>query len=306
MKHQQFLFWLANHSHAGQRSLEDVIMILGCQLQAMGHKAVWDKANDKLLSKDSGINIIVEGFTDASIQVMRDYHAQGARFIILATEEPTPRGFNHGIDPEMVMRQRRFPEAAVFAEAIWHLVPGQHVTDWYGQFAPTAPVELGYAAMLMRHAVHQEPEFDFGFYGSMSRRRLQILKRLAKRTNKIKAIRVVNDFATQAERDAAMREAKVILQIRKEEKMGLVSSSRCNTALMLGRPVIAEPHELARPWSEVVRFSRSLEAFYDDAMLMRAVWRGAYQDQLAKFRQKLPADLCVGPGLALLGQKHAA
>lgn len=298
----QFVFWLANHSLVGQRSLEDVIMIMGAQLQALGHKAVWSPANDKLVTKEHGINIIVEGFTDGSIQVMSDYYAQGARFVILATEEPTPRGFNHGIDPEMVMRQRRFPEACKYAEAIWHLVPGQHVTDWYSQHAPTAAVELGYAHALIRSRMtNTEPTYDFGFYGSLSKRRHQILKRLANRTKKDRAIRVVNDFATCQQRDAAMREARVILQVRKEEKMGLVSSSRCNTALMLGRPVIAEPHALSKPWDEVVRFSQSLEKFYDEAMVMRAAWRGIHRDQFDKFREKLSPRDCVGNGLAQLG-----
>ena len=298
----QFVFWLANHSHAGQRSLEDVIMIMGAQLQALGHRAVWKKDNQCFVTKEHGLNILVEGFTDASINIMADYHAQGARFVILATEEPTPRGFNHGIDQEMVRRQQRFPEAAKYAEAIWHLVPGKHVTDWYGQFAPTAPVELGYAHALLRPRITDcEPTYDFGFYGSLTRRRHQILKRLANRTGKHRAIRVVNDFATQAERDQAMREARVIVQIRKEEKMGLVSSSRCNTALMIGRPVIAEPHELSKPWDEVVRFSQSLEKFYDEAMILRGPWRGIHRDQFDKFRDKLSPVACVGPALAQIG-----
>ncbi|MEK7749585.1 MAG: hypothetical protein AAB277_01250, partial [Planctomycetota bacterium] len=82
----------------------------------------------------------------------------------------------------------------------------------------------------------------FGFFGSLSRRRLKILKTLARYIGSEKAIRVVSDFPTQDERDAAMRSARVILQIRKYDEMGLVSSSRCNTALCNGRPVIAEPH----------------------------------------------------------------
>src|SRR5262249_36754102 len=123
----QFLFWLANHSLVGQRSLEDVIGIFGAQLGALGHKAGWRRGNDQLLDRHSGINVIVEGFTPGITEIIAQYHAQGARFVILATEEPTERGFNHGLDQEMVLRQREFPNAAKYAEAIFHLVPGDRI-----------------------------------------------------------------------------------------------------------------------------------------------------------------------------------
>src|SRR5262249_43063308 len=148
---------------------------------------------------------------------------------------------------EMVYRQQTFPEAAKFCEGILHLVPGEHVTNWYGQFAPAAPIELGFAPTLVR-INNVEPDYEFGFYGSLTPRRHSILKRLAKRVGKDKAVRLVVDFATQQERDDTMRRAKVIIQVRKFDSMGLVSSSRCNTALCLGRPVIAEPHLLSKPW----------------------------------------------------------
>lgn len=296
----QFIFWLANHNLIGQRSLEDVIGILGHQLRALGHGAVWNPANDKLLTGDAGINIVVEGFTPGSIHVMDQAHSQGARFLILATEEPTPRGFNHGTQIEMVKRQEMFPEAAKLCEGVLHLVPGERITQWYGQFAPSAPVELGYASTLVRSG-YEDPEYDFGFYGSLSKRRLAILKRLANRVMTQKAVKIVADFATQDDRDREMRRAKVIVQVRKFEAMGLVSSSRCNTALCLGRPVIAEPHELSHPWDEIVRFSKTMDRFYDDALMVRAAWRGIHADQFAKFKEKLSPQVCVGNALEKIG-----
>src|SRR5262249_46927387 len=154
----------------------------------------------------SGINVIVEGFTPGITEIIAQYHAQGARFVILATEEPTERGFNHGLDQEMVLRQREFPNAAKYAEAIFHLVPGDRITSWYSQFAPAAPVELGYARSLIRSTANDvTPTFDFGFYGSLSQRRIKILKKLARRTQSERAIKIVGDFLPQAERDQAMR-----------------------------------------------------------------------------------------------------
>jgi len=300
MTKPMFSFWLANHSLGGQRSLEDVVGILGQQLQAMGHQVAWQRDNTALITKDRGYNIIVEGFTPQCIEILRTYHQQGARYVFLATEEPTPKGFNHGWDPEMAYRQTTFPEAAKLAEAIWALVPGKHVTDWYGQHAPTAYVELGYAPTLVR-PMHTDtaPVVDFGFYGSLSPRRIKILRRL----KKLGSMVVVADFLPQRDRDQEMRKAKVILQIRKQEQMGLVSSSRCNTCLMLGRPVLAEPHDLSKPWDEIVRFSKTLDQFYNDALMLKGIWRGTWMDQFDKFRDKLPPQVCVGEALALLEKK---
>jgi hypothetical protein len=279
-----------------------VIGILGAQLRALGHQAVWDvKQRDKMVGREAGINVLVEGFTKNSISVIAAMHAQGARFLILATEEPTEKGFNHGTQKEMIKRQEIFPEAAKFAEGILHLVPGENVTRWYAQFAPAAYAELGYAPSLVRPRSLVEPEYTFGFYGSYTKRRAKILKRLAKLTNKEKAIKLMVDFKSQEERDLAMRQAKVIVQIRKFEEMGLVSSSRCNTALCLGRPVVAEPHLLSKPWDEVVTFTDSTEAFLNTAMITSAAWKGVHAAQMEKFKAKLNPEYCVGAPLRSIG-----
>lgn len=285
----------------GQRSLEDVVGIMGHQLRALGHRAVWDiNKRTHFVAGDSGINIIVEGFTEPIVRIMAEAHAQGARFLILATEEPTSKGFNHGTQPEMVKRQVVFPEAAKFCEGILHLVPGEHVTNWYGQFAPAAYAELGYAPSLVRRN-NVEPDFDFGFYGSLTKRRLKLLKRLANAMGTVKAVKVVSDFKTQDERDTQMRRAKVIVQVRKFEEMGLVSSSRCNTALCLGRPVVAEPHLLSKPWDEVVRFSQTIEGFIQSAIMVRTAWQGVYATQFEKFKEKMSPEICIGIPLRKIG-----
>jgi hypothetical protein len=289
----QFLFNVCNHNLTGQRSLEDPMGIFGHQLRALGHNAVWRPENDQFLMADSGINVVIEGFTEYAIKVIGDAYDKGARFICVATEEPTPRGFNHGRDREMVRRQEMFPHAAKYFEAIFHLVPGDDVTRWFNQFAPSAYVELGYAKTLVRGGDNIEPTHDFGFFGSLTPRRLKILKRLAKFIQTEKAIRVEATFPDQGTRDRIMRQAKVIVQIRKFEEMGLVSSSRCNTALCLGRPVVAEPHLLSKPWDEIVKFSASLDAFYNDCLMARSAWRGVHAAQFDRFKTKLTPEFCV-------------
>lgn len=295
-----FLFWMANHTLMGQRSLEDVVGIAGHQLRALGHQALWDPKNEAFIPAERGYNVLVEGFTPPVIEMIAGYHARGARFLCLATEEPTPKGFNWGTQPEMIKRQEWFPGIAPYLDGIFALVPGKHVTDWYGQHAPTAYVELGYAPTLVRPQMRR-PAFDFGFYGSVSPRRLKILKKLARRANKPNAVRVVADFKTQHERDAAMQEAKVIVQIRKFDAMGLVSSSRCNTALCLGRPVVAEPHELSKPWDEIVYFAERKQDFVNMCMDTLANWRQHHALQFDAFVRRLTPEYCVGRALAEIG-----
>ena len=312
-----FAVWLGNHSPEGQRSLEDVCGIWGHCARALGHEAVWDPSNNaspRFLKSHAGLNVIVEGFTPSVIALIAEHHAQGARFICLATEEPTETGgFNHSKPgTEMWLRQQIFPEAMKYFDGILHLVPGQHVTDWYSQWAPSAYTELGYAPSLIRKHDHGQPEYEFGFFGSLSKRRLKILRRLNHSFGigfeRRKTIRIEATFPDQTKRDTIMREAKVILQIRKFDEMGLVSSSRCNTALCIGRPVIAEPHLLSHPWDEVVRFTpkydsedKTFQAFFDQALMMRSAWKGVHAAQMERFKAKMSPEICVGRALREIG-----
>lgn len=298
----KFVFNLFNHNNLGQRSLHDVLGIMAHQLQALGHVVEWDRDNRHLIKASQGYNILVEGFTSGekgTIPCVAKAHAEGARFIFVATEEPTDRGFNHGTQKEMVMRLGTFVEASQYADAILHLVPGERVTQWFSRLKPAAYAELGYAPTLVRSLETKPPEFDFGFFGSLSNRRHSILKNLSRRlgTN----IRVVADFPSQETRDAIMKQVKVILQIRKFDKMGLVSSSRCNTALCVGRPVLAEPHELSEPWNQIIHFSDSLDDFYAKAAFFKAAWRGIHEAQFCRFRDIMTPERCVGKPLRDVG-----
>jgi hypothetical protein len=289
-----------NHSELGQRSLEDVIGIWGHQCRALGHEVIWDTKNVGFLMGHEGINVIVEGFVPQHAMILGEAVKRGARFVMLATEEPTERGFNHGTQVEMIKRQKDFHLAAPFFEGILYLVPGKYTHDFYNQFCPSEYVDLGYAPTLVRnHRI--TPTYDFGFYGSLTQRRYKLLKRLAKRIGSDKAVKIVADFKTQEERDKLMSEAKVILQIRKFDSMGLVSSSRCNTALSIGRPVLAEPHNLSKPWDEVVRFTDTTEGFLNVALIMRGMWKEIWADQFAKFKEKFSPQFCVGDQLEKIG-----
>ena len=305
-----FLCHLFNHTPMGRRSLEDVIGIFGHQLRQLGHTILWDPENDDSANISFTVgpdayNILVEGFTPPLVDIIaRAKQQTGARFLCLATEEPTAKGFNHGTTREMVWRQDIFPEAMKHFDGILHLVPGQPVTDWFSQFAPTAYVELGHARTLERFGdPNREPTYEFGFYGSLTPRRHSLLKKLANRTGLKNAVKVNIDFNTQIERDEAMRDCKVVVQIRKFEEMGLISSSRCNTSLCCGRPVVAEPHDmsLTEAWSKIVKIASTDEEFFSMALLTAKNWRGTHAGQFRRFKETLTPEFCVGSALHKLG-----
>jgi hypothetical protein len=313
-----FLFHLWNHTPAGIRSLEDVVGIMGRQLRALGHGAIWDKDNGmrpgvkpgtmtyniKFLTDPDSYNIIVEGFTPRMVEILADIRQQNGKIICLATEEPTATGFNHGLTREFAIRQDWFELAGPYLNGILHLVPGQAVNEWYSKFAPTAQAELGYAPTLVRAETVYEPPHDFIFFGTLSRRRMVMINRLIKRLGGDRSkVLIVKTLPPQAQRDALTQKAKVVIQLRKANEMGLVSSSRCNTALNCGRPVIAEPHDLAlsKPWDQIVTFAPTEDEFFELALEARAVWRKLHAWQFANFKRLLTPEYCVGEPLRRIG-----
>lgn len=310
-----FLFHLWNHTPAGQRSLEDVIGIIGHQLRGLGHGAIWDPNNDPNSAEGKGKdlhfaigpgqwNVIVEGFTPQVIDVIKSaYNTLGARFLCLATEEPTDKGFNHGTTREMAWRQETFIPAMKYFDGILHLVPGKRVTDWFSAYAPTSYVELGYAPTFIRRDLVPNPPHEVAFYGSITKRRLNLLKKVAKRIGRPNSVAVIADFRGQQDRDRAIQHAKIVLQLRKFDEMGLVSSSRCNTSLSCGRPVLAEPHDLtlSKPWDQIVKFAATEDDFFTDLFLMLPRWRDAHHFQFERFKKMLTPEVCIGHALHKIG-----
>ena len=136
-------------------------------------------------------------------------------------------------------------------------MPGDGVTRWYSKFAPSAYAELGFAPTMVEDG-REEPDLDFGFYGLMTWRRREIIDAIAARTGK-PVLEMTSLLTPRAERNAEMRRAKVILQIRANLETQWVSSTRCASALHMGRPIVAEPHGIKGPWEEIVPFSDTQE-----------------------------------------------
>jgi hypothetical protein len=293
-----FHFNTFNHCEDGRRCIEDLTRILSSQLRELGHQTSESSQYEDISDENSDtLNVLYESFADPfTLEMIRSAFFLGSRFIYIATEEPTPSGtFNGRLDNAMDARQAIFPDAARYAETIWHLAPGSHITNWYGKFAPAAYVELGFAQeLLFVGEDYPVPEFDYGFYGQLTPRRQSII-------NKIGGTWYILPFIklSAAERDTEMRRCCVIPQIRAHDSQGIISSSRCATALHMGRPVVAEPHVHSGEWKEVIDFSDSVESFYNDVRKVKDDWQDHYCAQLDRFRKRFSPDFCLGAALAL-------
>ena len=146
----------------------------------------------------------------------------------------------------------------------------------------------------------EEPDLDFGFYGLMTWRRREIIDEIAKRSGK-PVLEMTSLLTPRAARNAEMRRARVILQIRANLETQWVSSTRCASALHMGRPIVAEPHGIRGPWDEIVPFADTIEDFYVQAAATAANWRGAWRGQVDRFAAKLSPGTCVGRPLREIG-----
>lgn len=296
-----FHFSTFNHCDDGRRCIEDLTRILSAQLRALGHEVT--ATVDGSFSWD-GYNVLYESFADpGTIDRIAAARAEGCRFLYIATEEPTEAGcFGGRLDNAMRERQEAFVEAARYADGILHLIPGERVNAWYSRCAPAAYVELGYAEDLVHHGPAIEPDLMFGFYGQMTPRRREIFDRLSLVTGeRVEVLPFIKYDA--AARDVMMRRCMVVLQVRAHDSMETVSSSRCATALNLGRPVVAEPHTQRAPWDRIVHFSASANDFYEDAVTVASAWDSTYIEQIGRFAAILPPEVCLGEPLRRIGAK---
>lgn len=302
----KFVFSDFNHCPTGRAAIQDIIWILGHQMRALGHEVRWPTSADPWpvsgaeFADPPWINVLLETFADeGTIPVIAAARARGCRFLYIATELPTERGFNGEFEPGMVRRQEAFPEAARFCDGILHLVPGADVTEWYGRYAPAAYAELGWApGLAVSDRLEIEPSVDFGFFGQLTWRRREILGEL----RRMGSVLVEGSLSLpRAERDAHMRACRVIVQIYRNPGWDYPSSTRCVTSLCLGRPVIAEPHGRSAPWSEVVPFATSRENFLKQACDVASLWRVEHAVQMDNLRRVLPPERCLEPALRAVG-----
>lgn len=299
-----FNFNTFNHCPQGRIIVQDITRTMGCQMEALGHKVTHC---DGFISGNLGINVLLESFADPAdtLPKIQEAHHFGCRFIYVATEEPSPTGFNHGLDPAMIDRQNIYSEAMRYSLGTLHLIPGQHVTDWYKLHGPAAYAELGWSPGLVDPVqfVHGGPDYDIGFFGKMTWRRGQILDKLRAMGLSVLVFDTLD--VPQQKRDIIMRTCKVIVGIRGNEEWTTVSSTRCVAALAMGRPIIMEPHPTPDPWDKIVHFAPSMDMFYDDVRLACRISADARRQmrgvQLHRFRELLTPERCIGNALREIG-----
>lgn len=298
-----FNFNTWNHCREGRITTEDITSNLGHQLIALGHEARWMIGPRDFIPASAGYNVVLESFADNPNTVvdMARAHMEGCRFLIVATEEPTPDGFNSGLEPAMIDRQNAFPDAAEMAEGILYLIPGEGIGKWYGQYGKAAYCELGYAPGSAGSYTDMDPSIPqgIGFYGKMTWRREHMLSELESRLGR-PTLLISSLDVPRPDRDAMMRHARLIVQMRANEEWGMISSTRCTSALHLGRPVVAEPHPIDGVWREIVHISPTVEQFYDDVVRLAQdpeAWQHIHAAQLDALRDELPPEHCIGAAL---------
>ena len=257
--------------------LRDAITIIGNQLYALGHRASYVGPNAPFIGGDLGYNVVVGGFADAMGEKISTSHGNGARFLYLVTGRPP------AFPPPLV---RCFDAALSMG-----LNAG---TRWT---RPVANIELGYAPTLMKLSPAAVPQYDVGFFGAMSRRRQKILKKMHQKINVL-----IVDGADQKMRDDAIYKVKIVLQLREiDDVPEPVSASECNTAMCLGRPVLADSHARTNAWGEIVNITSSMDDFYAECRAMvNGRWRDDYTQQFTKFA-KLTSEVCLGEPLRKIG-----
>lgn len=292
-----FQFNTFNITGQGRLAMQDILSNIGRQMEALGHECFW--SDDGFAAGPDTYCILTEGFFDNHIETMRQAQEAGVKFIILATEAPGLHGFNAGLTDELVVRQRTFWKAASHAHAIWATILNS--VGWYSQFKiPCAYAELGYAPESVRHPENLLGlDHDYGFFGSLTERRNKMLHAFARSTvdGHRARVRYVN-FDTVQNRDSAMARCRVILQIRPHDQMAMLSTSRCATAMHIGRPVIAEHHKEPGVWKDIIEFAHP-DVFILRAAKMHRRWEAAYAEQFAAFKAILPPEKCIGRTIAL-------
>lgn len=292
----QFQFNTFNITGLGRVAMQDIFSNICRQMEALGHEAFW--TDDGFAHGDDAYVILTEGFFDTHLEVMKQAAESGVKFIIMGTEAPSKDGFNGGLTEELRVRQKTFYKAAEYAVAIWCTILNS--VEWYSQFGkPAAFLDLGYAPASVRHPTNPAGlDHDYGFFGSITERRYKMLENFARsRVDGHKArVRAVS-FDTVENRDSAMSRCRVVLQIRAHEKMAMLSTSRCSTALHIGRPVIAENHLDPGPWAEIIEFAHP-DIFILKAARMHARWQEAHAEQFERFKRLLPPEACVGKTIA--------
>lgn len=317
-------FWFSgfNHSMAGRDTLLDIQASLAGQFRDLGFNCGRDEGKEALsgmVANPPYINILMEGFHPGIIsELKRAKKEVGARFICIMTEQPGVRGFNDVPDPDMVMRQEFFKEAAPLMDAIWCLVPGSEL--WARRYNPNSVhVENGFSETrwkLFASSQRTIPLFHVAFFGGLTQRRHNMLEQLRKRGLSYLQpmdLPIVDDsrarfdpkgattksqmYADVDHRNKVIASCRCVVELKPYSKREFPSGTRIGVALHVGRPVVVEKHTVDSSWAKVVDFAKGYDDFFDLVKHVCDNWQESYAEQLAKFRVVLSPEATVGKAI---------
>jgi hypothetical protein len=282
-----------NHGEMGRLSCEDIVEGIGAQLIDLGHHV---ERRDEALAMPPYWNILIEGFDDNWLSLLRQSRSQGNRTLMVTTERVTASpGFNWRSTGDMVTRRAAFNEACQLVDAIWCLVPGtaEYIRS-LPNAAPAIDIQIGFSPLRLEGDHWLDTPYDVGFFGSPLRRRANVLQRLMDKGVRVKAL---GHFPKPKDRNKAMLQCKIILHIKAFQHWEIMSNSRIATALHLRRPVLAEYQQDDDIWRHIIQMQPSHLSLVSCVFSMLPNWRVHRERQLREFRQRLSAATNLGPAI---------
>ena len=275
----KFHFSMVNHNSIGKKTLYDMYYWISAGLRSLGHDVSFSP--DRL--KTDCINVLWEHFTPEMAKAM---DKSNFRFGIIATEIPSPFGFNNRTEHAWQLRWEGFHKIASKAEFIWTTVP--QAFEFYNQFAPTSFVEFGWDQSLVPVWIDQKMEefkFDFCFLGIINDYRMSILKKLEKHAKVYYSERLLD----WEETNEVIQHSKIGLGLKQNETWSIPSPTRIGRFLMAKRGFAHDWTPLRTKQARFVSFNLENRDFCDYALEMLSKdWRVEAEIAFDRYRDELP------------------
>ena len=280
MTRLRFNFMLSIDAQAG-----DQVDDLRDQIEGLGHE--FSVSRNRFMPPP-WFNLVTEGTSEATPARLAPLNGAGYQLVILLTEQPTLVGaeglvWNYHTSDIWTSRAEVFLQTARHFCAAWCYAPG--AADEIRRFVPRAiDIDLGWGKRFEAPRPEVAPKHDFCFFGATTPRRQQVMDALRKRG---RSVDVIPHSSTLQARDARIPHSRVVLDIKQYHWWDLASSVRYSTALLCGRPVVAEARSWrARgDWRRVVEFAP--EGFFlETAEAALGDWRRAAESQRSALRAK--------------------
>jgi hypothetical protein len=228
------------------------------------------------------MNVIFEHFRDADVDIL---NGNDFRFGLVATEIPIGQSFN-GIDQEpWLTRRRAFNKIAPRAEFIWSFAEAP--VEAYARWAPSGYLELGYLENIDDPIFASEPEFDFGFYGTlqMSSYRSEVLERLRKYFTVV----TPNDFLIGSELNRFIASFKIGICLKHTPNWLIPSPGRVGRLLHAKRGIAAEFVPMPTRASALSPMAEKDQDFAEFCLeCLDAPWKQRADDAYERFRATMP------------------